>query len=80
MPRTKVQAVCGSCRLQSTCQDAATLQVLRDFLENSGMAAELTLTSRARYRLGCDRYRPDRGLRRSVEGPSSEPCEREARP
>ena len=71
MARTKVQAVCGSCRLESSCPDAPTLQVLRDFLENSGMAAELTLTDRARYRLGCDRYRPDR-RRRTVDRPPSE--------
>lgn len=74
MARTKVQAVCGSCRLQSTCQDAATLQLLRDFLENSGMAAELALTSRVRYRLGCDRYRPDR-RRRTADRSRSERCQ-----
>ena len=79
MPRPNVQAVCGTCRLQSAYPDAATLQLLRDFLENSGMAAELTRTNRARYRLGCDRYRPDRA-RRSVKGPLSESRERGARP
>ena len=79
MPRTKVQAVCGSYRLQSICQDAATLQVLRDLIENSGLAAELALTSRARYRLGCDRYQPGR-RQRSVEGPLSDPFPQESRP
>lgn len=36
MPRNTVQAVRGSCRLQRTCQDAATLHVLRDCLEDGG--------------------------------------------
>ena len=74
MPRKKVQAVCGSCRLQYACEDAVTLQVLRDFLENSNLAAEMTLTGQARYRLGCDRYRPDR-RRRSVDEPLAAPTQ-----
>ena len=56
MPLSKVQAVCGSCRWQANCKDASTLERLRRFLENSGLAAELMLASGKRYRLGCERY------------------------
>lgn len=79
MPRPNVQAVCGTCRLQSACPDAATLQLLRDFLENSGMAAEMALTGQARYRLGCDRYRPER-RNPSVAASSSSPRQKGSRP
>lgn len=60
MPHADVRAVCGSCRRCATCPDAATLEQLRRFLENSRLAAEMELSSGARYRLGCNRYRPDR--------------------
>ena len=56
MSSSKVQAVCGSCRWQANCKDAPTLERLRRFLENSGLAAELMLASGKRYRLGCERY------------------------
>ena len=60
MPRAHVRAVCGSCRRRATCPDAATLEQLRRFLENSRLAAELELSNSERYRLGCERYRPER--------------------
>lgn len=60
MPQDRVRAVCGSCRRRARCPDAATLEILRTFLENSHLAAELELANAKRYRLGCERYRPDR--------------------
>jgi hypothetical protein len=71
MAGARVQAVCGTCRRRETCQDAPTLDVLRGFIENSQIAAELALDGRVRYRLGCDRYRPDR-RGRAFDEPRSE--------
>lgn len=82
MPRARVKAVCGSCKWRSNCSDAATLERLRRFLENSRLAAELALTHGKRYRLGCERYQPDRReklpsqppLRIIVANDRSTPC------
>lgn len=60
MKPPRVQAVCGSCQRQDTCQDAATLDQFRRFLESSRLAAEFGLASSGRYRLGCERYAPVR--------------------
>ena len=60
MPRSRVQAVCGSCTWRDTCRDADTLEALRRFLENSRLASELALAGGARYQLGCERYQPSR--------------------
>lgn len=60
MPDSKVQAVCGTCAWKRDCSDLATLEQLRGFIENSGLAAEMALASGKRYRLGCERYRPAR--------------------
>ena len=66
MGSPRVQAVCGSCRRQNTCPDAATLEQLHRFLENSRLAAEFSLADATRYRLGCERYAPAR--RRKAQG------------
>ena len=60
MASPRVKAVCGTCKWRSSCPDAGTLEQLRDFLENSRLAAEFDLLEARCYRLGCDRYVLDR--------------------
>lgn len=69
MAQAWVRAVCGTCKWQCDCRDTATLQRLRIFLVNSRLAAELTLASGKRYRLGCERYRPGRREERQGQRP-----------
>ena len=57
MRRSRLQAVCGSCRWRSVCPDATTLEQLGKAIESSRLSGEFSLRIGRRFRLGCDRYR-----------------------